>query len=161
CCCGCGRRLQGRHPLQTSDARGAAAAGLGPDAQAAVVSLNKTFGLSHAKVVGVFQALFGISLTRGASAQIVLRAARRLEPADAEVCQQIKASARLTPDETGWRVEGQSAWLHAWVAERATCYAIEPDRKADALEAVIGIDWSGKMTHDGFSTYDRFSQAVH
>jgi hypothetical protein len=33
----CHRRVQGRHPLQTSDALGAAAAQLGPDAQAAVV----------------------------------------------------------------------------------------------------------------------------
>jgi transposase len=161
CCCGCGRRVQGRHPLQTSDALGAAASQLGPDAQAAVVTLNKTFGLSHVKVAEVFKALLGIPLTRGASAQVVLRAAGRLEPADAEICQEIKASPWLTPDETGWRVQGQSAWLHAWVAQRAVCYAVEKDRSADALEAVIGIDWAGQMTHDGFSSYDRFRKATH
>ena len=69
-CTGCHRRVQGRHPLQTSDALGAAAAQIGPDAQAAVVALNKTFGLSHIKVATVFHALFGITLTRGASAQV-------------------------------------------------------------------------------------------
>jgi hypothetical protein len=42
--------VQGRHPLQTSEALGAAAAQLGPDAQAAVVELNKQSGLSHGKV---------------------------------------------------------------------------------------------------------------
>jgi transposase len=43
--CGrCHKRLQGRHPLQTSDALGAAASQLGPDAQAAVVELNKQGG---------------------------------------------------------------------------------------------------------------------
>lgn len=161
CCCGCGARVQGRHPLQTSDALGAAAAQLGPDAQAAVVSLNKTFGLSHAKVSGLFKVLFDIALTRGASAQVVLRAADRLEPADQEICQHLEACECLVPDETGWRVAGKSAWLHTWVAERATCYAVEAYRKADALEARIGIDWAGKMTHDGFSSYDRFRQAVH
>jgi transposase len=31
-CRDCGRRVQGRHPLQTSDALGAAASQLGPDA---------------------------------------------------------------------------------------------------------------------------------
>lgn len=161
CCCDCGVRVQGRHPLQTSDALGAAAAQVGPNAQAAVVTLNKTFGLSHVKVARLLQTLFGIGLTRGASTQIVLRAADRLEPADQEICQQIKASPRLTPDETGWRVGGQPAWLHAWVGPRATCYAIEADRSADALEAVIGLDWTGQMTHDGFSSYDRFTQATH
>ena len=74
-CSRCGRRVQGRHPLQTSDALGAAAAQVGPEAQAAVVILNKTNGLSHAKVAQVFSSLYNIPLTRGASAQIVLRAA--------------------------------------------------------------------------------------
>jgi transposase len=46
-CRQCHRRVQGRHTLQTSDALGAAAAQLGPDAQAAVVELNKQGGLSH------------------------------------------------------------------------------------------------------------------
>ncbi len=161
CCRACGTRVQGRHPLQTSDALGAAASQVGPEAQAAVVSLNKTFGLSHAKIAALFDALFGIRLTRGASAQIVLRAAGRLEPADEEVCARIKASPCLTPDETGWRVAGKSAWLHAWVGQDVACYAVEADRSASALEDQIGIGWSGKMTHDGFSSYDRFGKATH
>jgi transposase len=160
-CRGCGRRVQGRHPLQTSDALGAAASQIGPDAQAAVVTLNKTFGLSHIKVAAVFHALFGITLTRGASAQIVLRAADRLGPADQEIHQEIKSAPCVTPDETGWRVAGRPAWLHAWVAERATAYAIDPHRKADALERLIGLDWSGAMVHDGFASYDRFQAATH
>ncbi len=36
-CRACGAAVQGRHPLQTSDALGAAASQVGPDAQAAVV----------------------------------------------------------------------------------------------------------------------------
>ncbi len=90
--------------MQTSDALGAAAAQIGPDAQAAVVLLNKTFGLSHIKIAGVFQAFFGISLTRGASVQIVLRAANRLDPADQEIRQEIRSAPGITPDETGWRL---------------------------------------------------------
>jgi transposase len=161
CCCGCGQRLQGRHPLQTSDALGAAASQVGPDAQAAVVSLNKTAGLSHGKVAFVFLTLFGIRLTRGASAQIMLRAAQRLQPAQEEVRQEIKASSCLTPDETGWRVAGEPAWLHGWVGPRATCYSIDRHRSADALERVIGLDWNGRMVHDGFASYDRFRAATH
>jgi transposase len=160
-CRDCGQRLQGRHPLQTSDALGAAASQVGPDAQAAAATLNKTFGLSHVKVSKVFKALFGIDLTRGAVAQVVLRAAARLEAADAEVCQELKAATRLTPDETGWRVGGKPAWLHAWVTQRAVAYAIEGHRHAGALEQLIGRDWAGKMTHDGFSTYQRFTEATH
>jgi transposase len=161
CCRGCGGRVQGRHPLQTSDALGAAAAQVGPDAQAAAVTLNKDAGLSHGKVVAVLDTLFGIRLTRGASAQIVLRAAGRLRPAYQEILQEIKASPVVTPDETGWRIGGQPAWLHAWVGERATGYAIDPQRSADALERVLGVGWDGVLAHDGWSSYDRFEEATH
>src|SRR5678816_667703 len=39
-CEACGKRTQGRHPLQTSDALGAAASQVGPDAQAAAALLH-------------------------------------------------------------------------------------------------------------------------
>lgn len=53
-CTDCGRRTQGRHPLQTSDALGAAARPIGPDAQATVARLHTQAGLSHGKVAAVF-----------------------------------------------------------------------------------------------------------
>lgn len=160
-CLRCGQAVRGRHPLQTSDALGAAASQLGPDAQAAVVQLNKEAGLSHGKIQACFRALFGICLTRGACAQIVLRAARRLRGCHEQVRQAIAGSERINADETGWRVGGRPAWLHAWVGEQATCYAIDPHRDAGALEQVIGIDHQGVLGHDGLATYDRFKAATH
>jgi len=160
-CRRCGRRVQGRHPLQTSDALGAAASQVGPDAQAAIVSLNKQAGLSHGKVAGVMGTLFGIDLSRGAGAQVVLRAAGRLGPAYDEIRQATRDAGQLSVDETGWRVGGRSAWLHVWVGERATCYAVDRRRGAGVLEEAIGIDWEGVLVHDGFASYDRFTEAIH
>jgi transposase len=160
-CRACGRACRGRHPLQTSDAVGAAASQVGPDAQAAVVVLNKEGGLSHRKVARVLQALFGLPLTRGACTQIVLRAGRRLRPAYQEARQRLKQSRELTPDETGWRVGGQPAWLHCWVGDAATCYDIHPQRGADALIAAVGLGWDGVLIHDGWAAYDRFEEATH
>lgn len=160
-CSSCGTRVQGRHALQTSDALGAAASQIGPEAQAAAVLLNKQAGLSHGKVAAVFESLFGIELSRGASAQINLRAATRLEGAYQEIVAATVETEQLTVDETGWRVGGQPAWLHAWVGERATCYTIDSQRSADVLERVIGIDWDGVLIHDGFSSYERFAEATH
>jgi transposase len=160
-CQQCGQRVQGRHPLQTSDAVGAAASQVGPDAQAAIAALNKQAGLSHGKVVSCLGTLFGLDLSRGASAQIVLRAGERLEPVYEEIRQATHAADTLVADETGWRVGGQPAWLHVWVSEQATCYAVDRHRSADALEELLGLDWDGWLVHDGYSTYDRFTAAVH
>ena len=46
CAC-CGRRVQGRHPLQTSDALGAAQVQVGPEALSLTAVLNKEMGISH------------------------------------------------------------------------------------------------------------------
>jgi transposase len=105
-CRQCHHRVQGRHPLQTSDALGAAAAQLGPDAQAAIVELNKQGGLSHGKVTRCLGSLFGISLSRGGSAHTVLRAATRCEPVYEGIRQSVGESEWVGPDETGWRVAG-------------------------------------------------------
>jgi transposase len=160
-CRACGRRVQGRHGLQTSDALGAAASQIGPAAQAAAVVLNKTAGLSHGKVAAVFESLFGIKLCRGASARIGLRAAARLEPDYQAILADVRASEQVSADETGWRIGGHAAWLHDWVGDRATAYAIDPHRSAAVLERVIGGDWDGILSHDGFASYDRFAEAVH
>jgi transposase len=161
-CRGCGRRVQGRHPLQTSDAVGACASQLGPVAQAAVVYLNKHSGMSYRKISDAFAKLHGLTISAGGCAQIVHRAAERLEPALVEIHEKIRVSEHITPDETGWRLGGRPVWLHAWVGDDgATAYAIDPQRSAAALERLIGIDWSGVMTHDGASTYDRFEEASH
>ena len=153
--------LQGRHPLQTSDAFGAAASQIGPDAQAAATILHTQMGLSHGKVSAVFDTLFGIDLTRGASAQINLRAATRLESDYQLILDDVKTSEQIAADETGWREGGQPAWLHVWVGDRATAYAIDSKRSAAALEQVIGLDWGGILSHDGYATYERFEEAIH
>ena len=62
---------------------------------------------------------------------------------------------------TNARVGGCSAWLHAFVSSRTTCYVIDPTRsRAPGIE-LLGSDWSGTLVHDGWSVYDRFAVAAH
>jgi transposase len=159
-CKKCGRRVRGRHPLQTSDAVGAAHSQIGPNAQAAVVYLNKRSGMSYGKIADYFHEANGIDLNPSTATRIVLRAADKLEPVYEEIKDSIKNSKCITPDETGWRENGRLVWLHAWVGDQATCYVIDPHRSADALEKVIGIDYSGTLIRDGASSYDRFEDAL-
>lgn len=160
CCTRCGRRVRGRHPLQTSDAIGAAQSQIGPNAQAAAVYLNKRCGLSYGKLADYFWQTIGIDLKPSTATRIVLRAADRLRPVYQEIRASLKTSTHITPDETGWRQGGHPVWLHAWVGDRATCYVIDPHRSADALENAIGLDYSGTLIRDGAASYDRFEDAL-
>src|SRR5262245_48243783 len=161
CCQQCRRRIQGRHPLQTSDALGAAASQLGPDTQAAVVELNKHSGLPHGKISRVLDSLFGITLTPGGSAHTILRAARRCEPLYATICQAVGTSDRVAVDETGWHVGGHNAWPHTLVGTTATAYILDPTRSAAVAERILGTNYAGVLIHDGWSPYDNFEQARH
>lgn len=159
-CGDCGASIQGRHALQTSDALGAAASQLGSEAHAALVLLNKELGLSHGKCARLLGALFGITIARATSARSMLRTARQAQPAYEQIRRDIRGSPWVVPDETGWRVAGQSAWLHVFVGERTSCYDLG-DRSGDIAERLLGADWSGTMIHDGWSVYDRFVHAFH
>jgi transposase len=160
-CQSCGRRVRGRHRLQTSDATGAAQSQLGPNAQASIVYLNKRSGMSYGKIADYFQQANGIDLTASTATRIVLRTAAKLQSTYQEIQESLKRSEVIVPDETGWRNGGRLVWLHGWVGEQATGYVIDPHRSADALEKVIGLDYAGTLVHDGASTYDRFQEALH
>jgi transposase len=126
-----------------------------------VVELNKQGGLSHGKVTRSLASLFGIPLSRGGSVHTVLRAASRCGPVYEAIRQTVGASAGVVPDETGWRVGGRPAWLHALVGAEATAYVIDPTRSGAAAEDILGADYAGTLIHDGWSPYDRFENARH
>ena len=160
-CRGCGKHIQPRHPLQTSDALGAAASQLGPDAQAAIVHLNKQAGLSHGKIADFFGTLFGIHMTPSGACQAMQRAARRCEPTYQRILASVPQSPWIVPDETGWRIGGQMAWMHGFVTPLATVYHVAVGRGYEVTEPIIGAQYAGTMIHDGWSPYDRFFFASH
>jgi transposase len=161
-CQGCGRAVSGRHALQTSTARGAAASQLGPNVHVLLAILNKQCGLSHGKSVKLLGTLFeGLHLARATSARSIARTAGRCQPAYEQLRQDVRGASEVAPDETGWRVAGRPAWLHAFVTKRATCYVIDPTRSHEPAEQLLGLDWCGTLVHDGWSVYDRFTRAFH
>jgi transposase len=68
---------------------------------------------------------------------------------------------RANVDETGWRVSGRLAWLHAVVSPDVTVYVIDPTRSGDVAERVLGLDHAGLLGDDGWSPYDQFEKARH
>jgi transposase len=134
---------------------------VGPEAQAAVVMLNKELGLSQGKISRFFQGFFGIKLTRGGSCQIMLRVAERCQGVHGAIVKRVQQSPWLVPDETGWRVGGWGVWLHTAVGEAVVAYLIARQRGMEASAVLIGRDYAGTLIHDGWASYDRFRLARH
>jgi transposase len=160
-CAQCRRRVQGRHPLQTSDALGAAAVQLGPQAVAFAVMLNKRYGLAYGKIAALLRDRFALTVTRGGLVHAVHRAARQAQPTYAHLCATVRGSPVVTVDETSWRVDAVLQWLWAWVTAATTVYAILPGRGLAQAASVIGLDYAGVLQHDGWHSYRYFKRAAH
>jgi transposase len=160
-CTQCRHRVQGRHSLQTSDALGAAAVQLGPQAVALAVILNKQCGLSFGRIARLLRERFGLTVTRGGLVHAVHRAARQAQPTYESLCAQVRGSPVVTPDETGWKVGGHPYWLWAFATPTTTTYAIEDERGFAQAARMLGADYAGVLQRDGWAPYRQFVHAAH
>jgi len=155
-CRDCHRHVQGRHELQTSDALGAAAVQLGPEALTLAALMNKQMGLSLGHTTQVLQQGFGLQVSRGGICRALARVAARAGPSYQGLLVAARQSLVNHLDETGWRVGARLQWLHVAVAEQVTVYAILPGRGLEQLAYIVGADYEGFLGHDGWAAYYGF-----
>lgn len=160
-CRRCGRRVQGRHPLQTSDALGAAAVQLGPDAVATAAVLNKQLGLSFGKVAAFFAERFGLRVVPSTIVRALHRASTKALPTYAALVQTVRSSPMVVMDETGWRVHAELQWLWVAVTPMTTVYAILPGRGFDEAACLLGPAFASVLVRDGWAPYEQFTEAAH
>jgi transposase len=133
---------------------------LGPRAVALATELNKELGLSPQKTAKAL-GRFGIQITAGGVVQAIARQARGLEPTYQALVEGVRASRTVAPDETGWRMGGQKAWLWAFAGEDVTVYLIARGRGYGQACEVLGEDFSGVLERDGWAPYRQFTAARH
>jgi transposase len=160
-CRRCRRRVQGRHPLQTSDALGAASAQVGPHAVVLAAQLNKELGLPVSKAARVLAEVCGLSVTAGGLYLALGRLAGVAAPTYEALIEGVRASPAVAADETGWRVCGTRQWLWVFVGDDVTVYMIADGRGYEQAKVVLGADFSGVLERDGWAPYRSFKHATH
>ena len=160
-CLDCGSRIQGRHPLQTSDALGAACVHLGPRALTLAAHLSKHVGTSFGKVRSIFRTTFSLSVSRGGLSQALDRVGRTLAPTYDALVEQVQHSPVVAADETGWKVGGYLEWLWAFVTPDVTVYRIMGGRGYEEACEILGPDFNGTLLRDGWAPYRLFEEATH
>src|ERR1051325_6615165 len=160
-CCDCHRRVQGRHPLQTSDAVGVGNVQLGPETLTLAAILNKQMGLSLGHTRQVLSCGFGLEVSRGGLYRALARMAGRAEPTYDQLVETVRRASVNGMDETGWRVRGRLQWLHVAVSAQVTVYAILPGRGYEQSKLIVGAAYDGFLLHDGWVPYYRFQFALH
>jgi transposase len=157
----CGKPVHSRHPLQTSDAFGAAGIHLGPEARAQGAYLNKEIGIPFGKVRAIFWQLFSLKISRGGLSQNLDRVADHLLPTYDACVEHLQRSPVVSADETGWKVAGQLAWLWAFVTPELTVYRIMDGRSYEDACTVLRAEFCGNLLRDGWAPYRSYVHATH
>jgi len=160
CAC-CGRHVQGRHPLQTSDALGAAQVQLGPEALSLATHLNKEMGISHERVARVLELGYGLHTNRSTICRALCHLGKKATPTYDKLVAAARTSMVNRLDETSWRVAAHLEWLWVVVSEEVTLYAILPGRGFEEAASILGEDYEGFLNHDGWAPYYRFTRVYH
>src|SRR5512135_512733 len=160
-CPACFRRVQGRHPEQTSDALGAAAVQFGPRLLGCAADLKHRVGTPFRKGAAVLATLTGLVVSAAALVRGSQRLARRARPSYEALAQAARHSDVQHVDETGWKVGGRSAWLWVFADAHATLYRIRHSRGHEVVVEVLGEDYEGVRVSDCFLAYDplRFTKS--
>lgn len=154
-CSQCGRRERGRHPDIAPDQQGATAHRVGPRIKALAHVLHYGHGVPVRKTPAILEDLTGVRLTQGAITQDAIRQAGGAVGARYE---QLRASVReqavVHTDDTGWRVNGRTAFLMAFVNRSLSIYQIRPQHRNEEVRELVPADFGGVLICDRGRSYD-------
>jgi transposase len=159
-CPQCGE-VHSTHPLQVSQAQGAAGVQLGPRAVAWATLFNKHFGIPMRKTCSILERHFGLKLSAGGLAQMQHRVADKLRPRYEALREQVQHSDANYMDETSWYV-GDPHWV-LWVctAPQYTLYHVDPSHGGGVAEKLLGPNYAGVLVTDCHGAYRRMKCPQH
>jgi transposase len=124
--------------------RGSLPAGLeaeryfGPQLEATVLFYKQTQHLSYERVVETMHNLHGVTLSEGAIAAILGRAAEQAAPVAESIRQEVISGEVIRSDETSARVRGCNWWQWVFISEHGIYHTIVPTRSSAEVLTVLG-----------------------
>ena len=104
-------------------------------------------------------AVFNLDISLGAICQILERVSLAIEPETEHIRENIAAAFALNIDETGWKSAGSSRWLWVFVSSVAVFFRVASSRASRVLQSVLGESFSGVITSDDHSAYNKYHKS--
>lgn len=111
--------------------------------------------LTNNKIQLELETYFGIKVSLGEISQIITKTGKIFGPKFKELKQRIRETAVHHEDETGWRKKGKSFWLWTFISDEVALFKIAKSRGHKVPKQVIGKNYSGIITSDGHSAYNK------
>jgi hypothetical protein len=75
-------------------------------------------------------------------------------PVVEELLDLLRQSPVVQGDETGWRINGQTAWAGCFRDPRLALFLIDRHRSRDVLTRVLGATFAGTLVSDFYAAYN-------
>jgi transposase len=111
-------------------------------------------GITFSQVQQILGAHLSTRVSLGGLVDASARMAAAILPWYEQVSEQLRASACLNADETGWRVDGQTHWLWCFGNADGCYYMIDRSRGCDALRRFFVEAFHGTLVHDFWAVYE-------
>ncbi len=125
----------------------------GPRVIAVVTLLSGMGRLSQRMIAQLLSDLLGLTISDGQISRLQRIGRESLQPAYAEITADVRESAAVNIDETGWREDGSRAWLWTVVGRFSTRFVVRRSRSRAVVHELLGEDFSGVVGADRYSAY--------
>jgi Transposase IS66 family/zinc-finger binding domain of transposase IS66 len=147
-CRHCERTSQGRGDLELPGAH------IGPRARLLTCYGRAHLGISLGKTRDLLHDFFGLTISRAGLLGHLRWGGTLFEPVVEELLQRLRNSPVVQGDETGWRINGQTAWAWCFRDPSLAIFLIDHHRSRDVLVRVLGESFAGTLVSDFYAAYN-------
>jgi len=109
----------------------------GPGIVALVLHLHVTQAISFARLARLMAEVFGLTISEGAIANLLARAAPRLTAAAEAIAAEVRHAKVVASDETSARVQGHTHWQWVMLSSTAVYHQIADSRAAQVVSGFL------------------------
>lgn len=128
---------------------------IGPKAKALVSWLKYTIKMSDRDLQDLLSKLFNLKVVVGSIFGFKNQVRRASLGVYQKIKQRVKKSRWIHADETGWRMDGENAWLWGFVNKTVALCHIDRSRGSKVLHELLGKTYKGTLITDFLAVYNR------
>lgn len=147
-CRHCQKTCQGRGDLELPGSH------IGPRARLLTCYGRAHLGISLGKTQDLLRDFFGLTASRAGLLGHLQWGGQLFAPVVEELFELLRNSPVVQGDETGWRINGQTAWAWCFRDPRLALFLIDRHRSRDVLVGVLGASFAGTLVSDFYAVYN-------
>src|SRR5271167_496500 len=147
-CRDCQQTCQGRGDLELPGAH------IGPRARLLTCYGRAHLGISLGKTQNLLHDFFGLTVSRAGLLGHLRWGGTLFEPVVEQLLELLRQSPVVQGDETGWRINGKTAWAWCFRDPRLALFLIDRHRNRDVLVRALGKSFAGTLVSDFYAVYN-------